>query len=159
MSNPSTPTAASVSGRPAVPPQSRTLGRAEPNPVNPRFNAVHSPAEYVKELARYNEAKDRASFNAAIEALRKKRSHHGNGNGNYNDSNLDADADPDASAQQQSNRTTCVACLYCSLSIFVLRPNPLGDHISSKDKATEKRAFSPTNGISMLGHHPTLFCK
>jgi hypothetical protein len=93
MSNPSTPTAASVSGRPAVPPQSRTLGRAEPNTVNPRFNAVHSPAEYVKELARYYEAKDRASFNAAIEALRKKRSHHGNGNGNYNDSNPD---DPDA---------------------------------------------------------------
>jgi hypothetical protein len=85
MSNPSTPTAASVSGRPAVPPQSRTLGRAEPNTVNPRFNAVHSPAEYVKELARYNEAKDRASYH---------------GNGNYNDSNPD---DPDASAQHREH--------------------------------------------------------
>jgi hypothetical protein len=77
MSHPSTPNATSESGRPAVPPQSRTLGRAEPNTVNPRnfptrgcnasstttaasvsgrpaatqFNAVHSPAEYVKESA------------------------------------------------------------------------------------------------------------
>jgi hypothetical protein len=72
-------------------------------PAATQFNAVHSPAEYVKELARYNEAKDRASFNAAIEALRKKRSHHGKGNGNYNDSNPDADADPDASAQHREH--------------------------------------------------------
>jgi hypothetical protein len=53
-------------------------------PAATQFNAVHSPAEYVKELARYNEAKDRASFNVAIEALRKKRSHHGNGNATGN---------------------------------------------------------------------------
>jgi hypothetical protein len=103
MSNPSTPTAASVSGRPAVP----------PNTVNPRFNAVHSPAEYVKELARYNEAKDRASF-AAIEALRKKHSHLGNGN--YNDSNPD---DPDASAQHREH----VLFLFC----FIARPSSTCD--------------------------------
>jgi hypothetical protein len=53
-------------------------------PAATQFNAVHSPAEYVKELARYNEEKDRA-------------------NGNYNDSNPDADADPDESAQHREH--------------------------------------------------------
>jgi hypothetical protein len=67
-------------------------------PAAIQFNAVHSPAEYVKELACYNEAKDRASFNAAIEAL-QKRSHQGGNNGNY-DSNPD---DPVASAQHREH--------------------------------------------------------
>jgi hypothetical protein len=115
------------------PPQSRTLGRAEPNFVNPRTrgrNASRSrtPNPYVMpslsttyvggqalpnseaELAAYGKAmaefvKDRASFNEAIEGLSRsrKRSHHGNGNGNYNDLNPDADADPDASAQHREH--------------------------------------------------------
>jgi hypothetical protein len=51
-------------------------------------------AEYVKEMATYNEAIEGQSRSRN---RGQKRSHHGNGNGNYIDSN--PDADPDASAQ------------------------------------------------------------
>jgi hypothetical protein len=138
MSNPSTPNATSESGRPAVPPQSRTLGRAEPNTVNPRnfptrgcnasstttaasvsgrpaavaFNTMPKlsttyvggqalpnseaePAVYSKAMAEF--VKELASYNETIEGLsrsqnRQKRSR---GRGNINLIDLNPDSNPD----------------------------------------------------------------
>jgi uncharacterized coiled-coil protein SlyX len=136
MSNPSTSTAASVSGRPAavafnamptplsLPSSSRNFSQGrgrghQPSrtpyvprrrPQEPKLSTTYvggqAQPNSEAELAAYGKAmaefvKEMASYNEAIEGQSRSRnrgqkcSHHGSGNGNY-DSNPD---DPDASAQ------------------------------------------------------------